>query len=423
MLRPRGFSAFLILWATQSVSMFGSALTTFAVNVWLAQTLYPGPEQRSELAWALTALSVIEAVVIVVSAPVAGVWVDRHDRRKTMLFLDFASCMFSLILAVLLLINSLNVGLLLVVAAFQFVFRAFHGLAFQASYALLVPAEHLPRANGLMETTFWLSNVLAPGLATVLIAVPHWLRTTGGPTPLLFLGQLSNGVPLAAAVDALTFVVAALALGQVVLPPIIRVAPEKRSVWAEAKEGLDFLWRHKPLLWLSIVFTISNFGIPLEMFFLLIVKSNLAPDWVARGFTYESALALIFTVNNLGGIVGGVSMSAWGGLKSKRVFGVLIALCISSLAQIAFGLSLGLYLSAAAAFVIAACVPVMNGPFNRPRFQLNCRGAYLVFPVSGSIDVAGRHSAVGRVGRFCGSGSVDGCGRVGIFCVQNGDVL
>lgn len=87
MLRPRGFSAFLILWATQSVSMFGSALTTFAVNVWLAQTLYPGPEQRSELAWALTALSVIEAVVIVVSAPVAGVWVDRHDRRKTMLFL------------------------------------------------------------------------------------------------------------------------------------------------------------------------------------------------------------------------------------------------------------------------------------------------------------------------------------------------
>lgn len=47
----------MIVWLTQSVSVIGSALTVFAINIYLAQVLYPAPEQKPELALAITAFN------------------------------------------------------------------------------------------------------------------------------------------------------------------------------------------------------------------------------------------------------------------------------------------------------------------------------------------------------------------------------
>ena len=35
---PNGWRTFLIIWGTQSASVFGSAMTLFAMNIWLTQT-------------------------------------------------------------------------------------------------------------------------------------------------------------------------------------------------------------------------------------------------------------------------------------------------------------------------------------------------------------------------------------------------
>ena len=69
---------------------------------------------------------------------------------------------------------------------------------------------------------------------------------------------------------------------------------------------------------------------------------------------------LLSAVFGLGGVVGGVFISAWGGLKSRRVYGVVVALIIAGLAQIVLGLSPFLYLTAAMAFVVDAMIPIMN---------------------------------------------------------------
>ena len=82
---PNGWRTFLIVWATQSVSVFGSALTLFAVNIWLTQTLYPLPEQKPQLSLALAAMSLAFALPTVFGAPLAGAWADRHDRKRTMI--------------------------------------------------------------------------------------------------------------------------------------------------------------------------------------------------------------------------------------------------------------------------------------------------------------------------------------------------
>ncbi len=92
----------------------------------------------------------------------------------------------------------------------------------------------------------------------------------------------------------------------------------------------------------------------------LIGKFQLAADWTGRGFTMESALALLATVGSVGGVVGGFAITAWGGLKRRRVYGVLVPMIFSGLAQIVFGLSHWLFVAAAGVFMMEGLIPAMN---------------------------------------------------------------
>ena len=102
------------MWVTQSISVFGSALTFFSITIWLTQTLYPRPEQKPQLAAALSAVALAFAVPAVFGAPIAGAWADRHDRKRTMMAMDFANGCLSLLLAVLVITNTLNLPVLIV---------------------------------------------------------------------------------------------------------------------------------------------------------------------------------------------------------------------------------------------------------------------------------------------------------------------
>ncbi|TMQ69231.1 MAG: hypothetical protein E6K80_12395, partial [Candidatus Eisenbacteria bacterium] len=51
----KSFRTFVALWATQSLSLIGTGLTFFAVNIWLTQVRYPRPDQARQLAVALSA--------------------------------------------------------------------------------------------------------------------------------------------------------------------------------------------------------------------------------------------------------------------------------------------------------------------------------------------------------------------------------
>src|ERR671928_740915 len=99
---PNGWRTFLIVWATQSASVFGSALTFFATTIWLTQVQYPRPEQKPELAFAISASALAFALPTVFIAPIAGAWADRHDRKRTMMAMDLANGVLSLVLVVLL---------------------------------------------------------------------------------------------------------------------------------------------------------------------------------------------------------------------------------------------------------------------------------------------------------------------------------
>jgi DHA3 family macrolide efflux protein-like MFS transporter len=312
---PNGFRTFLVVWVTQSISVFGTALTFFATTIWLTQTLYPRPEQKPELALALSANGLAFALPAVFGAPLAGAWADRHDRKRTMMAMDFVNGGLSLLLATLLVTHTLQLWMLLVLSALYSTFGAFHSSSFDTSYAMLVPEEQLPRANGMMQTMWSLSNVLSPAAAAILISIPALARQ--GVVPIAALGQLADGTPLAIALDAVTFFAASATLLFLHVPSPKRTDLDadgrlNKSMWADVRQGALYIWHRRPMLWLLGSFTVVNFvSTPLGVLLPLIVKFNLAADWSARGFSFETALALIGSVLGVGGVVSGFLISTW----------------------------------------------------------------------------------------------------------------
>ncbi len=356
-----------MVWVTQSISVLGSALTFFALTIWLAEVLYPNPEQKGSLAIGLSLVSLAYGLPNIFAAPLAGAWADRHDRKSIMLLMDFASGLISLALTGLILTRLLNLGLLIGLVVIQSIVSAFHYSAFDSSYAMLVPEKLLPRANGMMQTMSSLSNVLAPAIAASMIALPALSRQGKIYGEIgRILAALQSGIPLAVGVDAITFFFAAGILLFLFIPsphrPDLQSSADqpKKSIWADIVEGLMYIWRRRPLLWLLGTFTLINFASGVFVLQPLFVKFNLAADWGGRGFTFETALALLGTVGGIGGVAGGVLISLWGGLKKRRIYGVVVPILLALAVMIVYGLSPWLYLTAAAGGLFDGLLPAMN---------------------------------------------------------------
>ncbi len=365
---PNGWRTFVIIWWTQSLSVLGSALTFFAINIWVVQVLYPRPEQKPELAIALSAMTLAFGIPTMIFAPIAGAWADRHDRKRTIMLADVGSGVLSMLLIVLILTQTLQLWILLVVLVFAAIFNTFHDSAFDTSYAMLVPAEKLPRANGMMQTIFSLSGICSPPLAAVIIGLPALARQGNSAPPFgEALASLQDGTVLAIGVDVLTFLLASATLLFLHVPSpqradlLVAEGQTKPSLWDDVKEGARYIWQRRPMLWLLGTFTVANFvGAPLGVLEPLIVKFNVAADWTARGYTYETAIALLGSVTGIGGLIGGIAMSTWGGLKRRRVYGVLVPMIISGTALIAIGFSPLLYVTAALVGLHIGMIPFMN---------------------------------------------------------------
>jgi MFS family permease len=360
---PNGFRTFTIIWLTQSLSVVGGRMMGFALNVYLVQGLYPAPEQRAELALALTALNLAFFIPVVLGAPLAGACADRHDRRRTMILADLLNGLVCLVIIVLMLAGVVELWMLVLTGIVSAVAGAFHFAAFDSSYAMLVPDHLLPRANGMMQTTFWSSGVVAPGLAAFVMTLPALLVPGTEMAPLDAIG---DGVALCIAINALTFTLSAAVLFAVHIPSPRRsdVGADGRletSIWSDIRAGVLYIWHRRPLLWLLGTFTLANFvGGTSSVITPLVVKFNLAEDWTARGFSYEAALALVGTLSGIGGVAGGVLISAWGGLKRARVYGVLVPMLLGGIADMVFGLSSLLFVAAAAGLAFSVMSPMLN---------------------------------------------------------------
>lgn len=357
----RGWRTFLWLWGSQALSVIGSALSGFAFNIYLTQTRFPLAEQKPELAAALSLTALAWTLTATLSAPLAGTWTDRHDRRQIMLVCDVLAALLTFAVLGLLLLPAAPLWSLVVVTGLMGLVSTFHGSAFDASYTSLVPRERLPRANGMMQTIWSLAGLVGPALAAVLIGVPALLRQAGsGPS---WLAGLRDGVPFAFLVDGISFVIAALILLQLRIPSLRSQGDGagKPSFVDDMKFGWRFIGQRLPLLHLLLTFAVANLaGSGLGVLEPLIAKFGLAADWQARGSSLQAALATLTVTQSVGGVLGGLLISFWGGLKTRRVLGVLIPMIISGGCMALLGLSTTVLGAAAALFFMGLTFPAMN---------------------------------------------------------------
>jgi MFS family permease len=259
-----GFRTFVIVWLAQSLSVIGSGMTGFALNVYLAQVLYPAPEQKPELALAFTVLNLGFTIPFVFGGPLAGAWADRHDRKQIMIVTNTANGLISLLTVFLMLSGSLQLSMLVSIGVLAAAAGAFHLAAFDASYAMLVPDSLLPRANGMMQTTWSISGIVSPALAALIIALPALLpRGVGAAVPVAWMG---NGTPLVIAIDALTFFLCTAVLLLVHVPSPTRSdlttgGRIEQSLWADVREGAIYIRHRPPLLWLVATFSVANLAL------------------------------------------------------------------------------------------------------------------------------------------------------------------
>lgn len=355
-----GFRTFLVLWSTQTLSLFGSFVSMFGVNIWLTRELYPDPSQRGALALGLTATAIATTAPLIFMMPLAGAYADRHDKRRTMLMANVVNALLSFLLVAMLATDTLGLWPAVLILAGYSVSGAFHSASFDSSYGLLVPRDQLQRANGMMQTSYGLSQLLAPALAAALIATPALARNAG--PALGWLGTFDNGVLFTFLADGVSFLIAALAISAIRLPQPVRIGPPPtHSLWMDVREGLEWILHRRPFVWLISFGSLVNLTFaPLILLLPLLVRDRMGADLTARGMSFEAALALVNTAGGLGGVIGGIAISVTGGIRTHRTYVIVGAMIVLGLGEVIAGLSTTVWMCAVGMFVGELFVPMLN---------------------------------------------------------------
>ncbi len=175
---------FLTVWAGQTVSTIGSALTAVGVAVYVFVV-------TDSLAW-LGLLTAVEALPVLLMSPLLGL-TDRWDRRTVMIRADVFAALGPAFALVIALTGTIQPWQLAIAGFLGGIGTAFQVPAYQAAVPNLVDEPALGRANGLVQLGPAAAIVLAPAAATAIIA-------TWGITALLIADLATFGVGLGATV-------------------------------------------------------------------------------------------------------------------------------------------------------------------------------------------------------------------------------
>jgi hypothetical protein len=200
----------------------------------------------------------------------------------------------------------------------------------------MVPKEQYARASGMLELAWSASSVLAPLLAGILLGL--------------------IGVAGIMTIDLLTFVLAISALLMVVIPEPSKSEAGRKgqgSLWLESLYGFRYIWERPSLMGLQLLFAVTNL-VDYAAFILF------APMLLARSSGNELALGSTQSLIALGGVVGAVLLSVWGGPR-RRIHGVLVGWSLSGVGILAMGLGSAVPVWLMAGFCYGFFEPIVNG--------------------------------------------------------------
>lgn len=323
---------FFLIWIGQAFSLLGSELVQFALVWYLTKTT----GSASVLAFA----SFVALIPRVLIAPFIGALVDRWNRRRVMIMADAGIAIATMILAAVFFFGKIQIWHIYGIMFIRSLGSGFHWPALQASIALLVPKEQLSRISGLNQMLRGALGILAPVAAALLLEY------------LPMFGILS--------IDVLTAFLAISPLLVVTIPQPVKDVKDTNEkptrIWEDVRFGFRYLIRWKGMFYLALAAMLLNF--------LLNPGFTFTPLLVTEYFRKGAIeLSMIESAFSAGMILGGMTLSAWGGFKKNIITSLMGILGLAAgTAIIAFSPGDLFYLAVAGMALTGFMQPMANGP-------------------------------------------------------------
>jgi len=264
----------------QSVSLVGTWITRVAIS-WLVYRL-----TGSKLL--LGIVSFAGQIPTLLLAPLAGVVVDRHNRRRILIWTQAGSLVQSVLLAVLTLLDLITVPQLVVLQLVQGVINAFDTPARQALVVEMVTdRSDVPNAIALNSSMVNGSRVIGPAVGGVIIA--------------------AVGEGWCFAIDAVSYVGVLISLAMMRLEP--RPHPPGMPLLDDLRSGFRYVRDSVPIRsGLMLLAVVSTAGVPYTVLMPAVVAETLGggPDllgWL-MGASGAGALAGALYLANRHTVVG-----------------------------------------------------------------------------------------------------------------------
>lgn len=212
------------------VSVFGDFLALFAVFSLISFRLHGTPTQ-------ITLILISFILPLAVVGPVAGVFVDRWDVKRTMI----ASDLIRAVLAVLLIFARQPYQIYVLLLALSTV-SSFFLPAQSVTVRTIVPKEGLMAANALISQAFQVMQIISPAIAGALVAL---------------LGERSCFY-----LDAISFVFSALMLSTLTVSREPSTGGKSLSaIYADLTSGMKFIFTHSTMSFVILSMTTGMFAI------------------------------------------------------------------------------------------------------------------------------------------------------------------
>ena len=223
---------FYLLWSTQSLSQLGSAITAFALTLWLYE--------KTGSALSTAALRICTYVPYIVMSIFAGAISDKFDKKKTMLVCDLLAALTTIAVFVLYKADLLCVWHLYLINAISGLMNTVQQPASEVAYTMVTPGEQYQKTEGLQSLSRSLVTIGNPVIASAIYGIA--------------------GLDAAIAVDLVTFGIASITLAVFVrIPEIPSEDRETEGVLQLAKEGILYLKENPMILYVILFMAGVNF--------------------------------------------------------------------------------------------------------------------------------------------------------------------
>jgi MFS family permease len=318
---------FIQLWLGQTASMIGSAMSGFALTIWIWES--------TSQATALALLMFFTQLPRILLAPVVGILVDRWNRKFLMAIGDAVSALLTLAILLLYISQNLQLWHLYVAGAVNGIFDQIQQLAYSAAIATMMPEKHYSRASSLSFLAKYGASIIAPTLAGILYS--------------------AIGLSGIFTIDLATFTIAIGTLVSVKIPqPAIASNPQpaRFHLLQELSFGFRYIVQRPSLL--ALLVSVSLFWFAHD-----IGAALYSPMILARTGNNARILGTILSAAGAGGVLGASTVSIWGGPK-RRIRGFLLGMAGAGLSKIVFGFGQALSIWIPAQFCSSFNFPILG---------------------------------------------------------------